>query len=57
MFIFLDELYFSIQNKIEEDIAKLTENYICLEVADDIKLQQINAIASQSVKTKKINIG
>jgi hypothetical protein len=42
-----------VQSEIEDEVAKATENYINLEVADHIGLQQIIATASQSIKTKK----
>ena len=56
---FLDfiSLYSSIicivHSEIEDEVAKATENYINLEVADHIRLQQKIATASQSIKTKK----
>jgi hypothetical protein len=42
-----------VKSEIEDQVAKTTENYINLEVADHIGLQQIIATTSQFIKTKK----
>ena len=41
-----------VQSVIEDEVAKATLNYINLEGADYIGLQQIIATTSQSIKTK-----